>query len=162
AAHARRQRLGQRRHARDAARGNYAAWCARQLYRPRNQRPVIFNDCRGWRVLSRGLAADSGQDKYSTGVDPLDAAESAAASPPPPSCSTGKSWLHFWPPPVDFCGPQLAIGAALEWATLIGTRCSTDFHLAFFKPRLFLRALRKVALDGGHLWHSSFSGQIHL
>src|SRR5262249_12273715 len=30
--------------------------------------------------LSRGLAADySGQDKYSTGVDPLDAAESAAA-----------------------------------------------------------------------------------
>src|SRR5215471_7640572 len=23
----------------------------------------------------------------------------APASTPPPSCSTGKSWLHFWPPP---------------------------------------------------------------
>jgi len=36
--------------------------------------------------------------------------------PPPPSCSTGKSWLHFRPPPVDFCGSRLAIGAATERA----------------------------------------------
>ena len=35
---------------------------------------------------------------------------------PPPSCSTGKSWLHFRPPPVDFCGSRLAIGAATECA----------------------------------------------
>src|SRR5262249_9344038 len=36
--------------------------------------------------------------------------------PPPPSCSTEKSWLHFRPPPVDFCGSRLAIGAATERA----------------------------------------------
>src|SRR5262249_37717280 len=33
---------------------------------------------------------------------------------PPPSCSTGKSWLHFRPPAVDFCRSRLAIGAATE------------------------------------------------
>ena len=38
------------------------------------------------------------------------------ASPPPPSCSTGKSWLHFRPPPVDFCCSRLAICAATERA----------------------------------------------
>jgi len=46
-------------------------------------RVVIFNEghCRGSRVyLVEGLAADSGQDKYSTGVDPLDTAESAPGS----------------------------------------------------------------------------------
>jgi len=26
--------------------------------------------------------------------------------PPPPSCSTEKSWLHFRPPPVDFSVPD--------------------------------------------------------
>src|SRR5215831_16422157 len=36
--------------------------------------------------------------------------------PREPSCSTGKSWLHFRPPPVDFCGSRLAIGAASERA----------------------------------------------
>src|SRR5262249_20663685 len=41
-----------------------------------------------------------------------------AVTPPftPPSCSTGKSWLHFRPPPVDFCCSRLAIGAATERA----------------------------------------------
>src|SRR6516162_9230033 len=39
-----------------------------------------------------------------------------AADPPPPSCSTGKSRLHFWPPSVDFCGSRWAIGAATERA----------------------------------------------
>jgi hypothetical protein len=32
--------------------------------------------------------------------------------PPPPSCSTGKSWPHFRPSAVDFCGSRLAIGGA--------------------------------------------------
>src|SRR5262249_36552039 len=36
----------------------------------------------------------------------------ARGAPQPPSRSTEKSWLHFRPPPVDFCGPRLAIGAA--------------------------------------------------
>src|SRR5262249_30441870 len=41
------------------------------------------------------------------------------------SCSTGKSWLHFWPPPVDFCGSRLAIGAATERARALIKRPGT-------------------------------------
>src|SRR6516165_1983934 len=44
---------------------------------------------------------------------------------PPPSCSTGKSWLHFWPPPVDFCSSRLAIGAATERARALAMPAGT-------------------------------------
>src|SRR5262249_56260521 len=44
--------------------------------------------------------------------DPQGAAQNRGAF----SCSTEKSWLHFRPPPVDFCGSRLAIGAATERA----------------------------------------------
>src|SRR5262249_46305601 len=40
----------------------------------------------------------------------------------PPSRSTGKSWLHFRPPPVDFCSSRLAIGAATERARALAMR----------------------------------------
>src|SRR5262249_20211651 len=43
----------------------------------------------------------------------------------PPSCSTGKSWLHFWPPPVDFCSSRLAIGAATERARALAMPAGT-------------------------------------
>jgi hypothetical protein len=43
----------------------------------------------------------------------------------PPSCSTEKSWVHFRPPPVDFCGPRLAIGAASERARALATPAGT-------------------------------------
>src|SRR6516162_9869585 len=44
---------------------------------------------------------------------------------PPPSCSTGKSWLHFRPPPVDFCSSRLAIGAATECARALAMPAGT-------------------------------------
>src|SRR5262249_5713180 len=44
---------------------------------------------------------------------------------PPPSCSTGKSWLHFRPPPVDFCSSRLAIGAATERARALAMAART-------------------------------------
>src|SRR6516164_9117913 len=44
----------------------------------------------------------------------------------PPSRSTEKSWPHFRPSAVDFCGSRLAIGAATERARALamppGTR----------------------------------------
>src|SRR5262249_41613291 len=43
----------------------------------------------------------------------------------PPSCSTGKSWLHFRPPPVDFCNSRLAIGAATERARALAVPAGT-------------------------------------
>src|SRR5262249_33741183 len=46
-------------------------------------------------------------------------------NPPPPSCSTGKSWLHFRPPPVDFCSSRLAIGAATERARALAMPAGT-------------------------------------
>src|SRR5262249_7361119 len=49
----------------------------------------------------------------------------AEVFPGGPSCSTGKSWLHFWPPPVDFCGSRLAIGAATERARALIKRPGT-------------------------------------
>jgi hypothetical protein len=42
-----------------------------------------------------------------------------------PSCSTGKSWLHFRPPPVDFCSSRLAIGAASERARALAMPAGT-------------------------------------
>src|SRR5262249_58300640 len=33
-----------------------------------------------------------------------------------------KSWLHFRPPPVDFCSSRLAIGAATERARALAMR----------------------------------------
>src|SRR5262249_18912615 len=50
-----------------------------------------------------------------------------AVTPPftPPSCSTGKSWLHFRPPPVDFCCSRLAIGAATERARALAMPAGT-------------------------------------
>ena len=40
-------------------------------------------------------------------------------------CSTGKSWLHFRPPPVDFCSSRLAIGAATERARALAMPAGT-------------------------------------
>src|SRR5262245_41082954 len=45
--------------------------------------------------------------------------------PPPPSCSTGKSWLHFRPSAVDFCCSRLAIGAASERARALAMPAGT-------------------------------------
>src|SRR5262249_9337449 len=49
----------------------------------------------------------------------------------PPACATGKSGLHCRPPPVDFCGSRLAIGAATERARALampaGTRKTRGF-----------------------------------
>src|SRR5262249_39449532 len=42
-----------------------------------------------------------------------------------PSCSTKKSWLHFRPSPVDFCGSRLAIGAATERARALAMPAGT-------------------------------------
>src|SRR5262249_53769270 len=44
---------------------------------------------------------------------------------PPPSCSTGKSWLHFRPPPVDFYCSRLAIVAAAERARALAMPAGT-------------------------------------
>src|SRR5215472_7757922 len=68
---------------------------------------------------------------------------------PPPSCSTGKSWLHFWPPPVDFCSSRLAIGAATERARALampaGTRAQVykrdSSGVAPASPQVAYRAL---------------------
>src|SRR5262249_56010620 len=38
---------------------------------------------------------------------------------------TEKSWLHFRPPPVDFCGSRLAIGAATERARALAMPAGT-------------------------------------
>src|SRR5262245_41442765 len=38
---------------------------------------------------------------------------------------TEKSWLHFRPPPVDFCGSRLAIGAASERARALAMPAGT-------------------------------------
>src|SRR5262249_11838368 len=43
----------------------------------------------------------------------------------PSSCSTEKSWLHFRPPPVDFCSSRLAIGAASERARALAMPAGT-------------------------------------
>jgi len=40
-------------------------------------------------------------------------------------CSTGKSWLHFRPPPVDFCRSRYSIGAATERARALIKRPGT-------------------------------------
>src|SRR5262245_26405451 len=45
--------------------------------------------------------------------------------PPPPSRSTEKSWPHFWPSAVDFCGSRLAIGAATERARALAMSAGT-------------------------------------
>src|SRR5262249_55034420 len=42
-----------------------------------------------------------------------------------PSGSTEKSWLHFRPPPVDFCSSRLAIGAATERARALAMPAGT-------------------------------------
>src|SRR5215471_18383967 len=42
-----------------------------------------------------------------------------------PSRSTEKSWPHFRPPPVDFCGSRLAIGAASERARALAMPAGT-------------------------------------
>jgi len=39
--------------------------------------------------------------------------------------STEKSWLHFWPPPVDFCSSRLALGAATERARAMAMPAGT-------------------------------------
>ena len=56
-------------------------------------------------------------------------------APPPPSCSTGKSWLHFRPPPVDFCCSRLAIGAATERARAPASAPVTRALNFFQRPR---------------------------
>src|SRR5262249_58327439 len=61
----------------------------------------------------------------------------------PPSCSTGKSWLHFRPPPVDFCSSRLAIGAATERARALampaGTRAQALTNATLAAARLLHR-----------------------
>jgi hypothetical protein len=44
---------------------------------------------------------------------------------PPPSRSTEKSWPHFRPSAVDFCGSRLAIGAATERARALAMPAGT-------------------------------------
>src|SRR5262249_47885726 len=60
-----------------------------------------------------------------------------------PSCSTGKSWLHFRPPPVDFCSSRLAIGAATERARALampaGTRAQALTNATLAASRLLHR-----------------------
>src|SRR5262249_38900567 len=61
---------------------------------------------------------------HGVGVREADVAEEAAAQEsenPPPSCSTEKSWLHFRPPPVDFCRSRYGIGAATESARALAS-----------------------------------------
>src|SRR5262249_53840377 len=48
-----------------------------------------------------------------------------AVRDPPPSRSTEKSWPHFRPPAVDFCGSRLAIGAATERARALAMPAGT-------------------------------------
>src|SRR5262249_55004590 len=48
-----------------------------------------------------------------------------SAGPPPPSRSTEKSWPHFRPSAVDFCGSRLAIGAATERARALAMPAGT-------------------------------------
>src|SRR5262249_52974268 len=48
-----------------------------------------------------------------------------ARAKPPPSRSTEKSWPHFRPSAVDFCGSRLAIGAATERARALAMPAGT-------------------------------------
>src|SRR5262249_60068968 len=59
------------------------------------------------------------------GADVLNPQDVDPLQPYPPSCSTGKSWLHFRPPPVDFCCSRLAIGAATERARALAMPAGT-------------------------------------
>src|SRR5262249_25059658 len=85
----------------------------------------------------------------------------------PPSCSTEKSWLHFRPPPVDFCCSRLAIGAATERARALampaGTRApalqtrANSSGVAPASPQVAYRALPKGAFAAHRKKLAAFS-----
>src|SRR5215468_9860089 len=71
-----------------------------------------------WNISCRGglMTTDSGEIRRNVLRNRRWFLRHGGAAVRPPSRSTEKSWLHFRPPPVDFCGSRLAIGAATKRA----------------------------------------------
>src|SRR5262249_61167549 len=68
--------------------------------------------------------------------------------PQAPLCSTGKSWLHFRPSPVDFCSSRLAIGAATERARALAMPAGTRAQALQTRRRQIGRAHALTPLTG--------------